>query len=239
MGYPGGVVMACDSGSTDSDDQSKVLVDKIHRVGTLPILVAGTGSVSVIQNCINGLQEQLKTKEAFRRYRPEIKKIVVPAMKDAVASHVQLPTQQHHLPPSCGLLVAGVSEGNPWILEIAPNGEDTQYGNEYGNFYAVGSGKASAHAFVHGHRFRERDANFARILAYRVVADSIELAATHLSFPIYMHEVRKDGSVITIDSMEMERLAEIRKAWRLAESDAVGKILAPADVDYSEVPTPP
>lgn len=220
-----GVVIAADSAASDEEVGTKQRVIKIRRVGTCALLYGGSGDGGLLQRIDEELQ-LIPARDSFKRMRPEIRKALLPITQEAIKTHVAYPQQPFHLPPVAVLLFAGVSEGQPWILEVERDGRDTRYGDDLGNFAAIGSGKPWAQAVMRPHLSRPKDLEAGKIFAYRAVDDAIELAAGGLSKPIVMFTLGVDGTISEVTSDELEALGQTTETWRELEREAVGRLLA-------------
>lgn len=232
-----GVVIAADSATSDPESGTKQLCNKIKQIGKHPILYGGSGDVGLLQK-INERLSTLEPKSRINLTRKEIKRFIFPEIKESTEYHVRYPQPPFHLPPVAILLFAGVHKGRPWILEIERDGRDTLYDEELGNFAAIGSGKPLAQAIFRLHLRTERDLKLGKIFAYRIVDDSINIAA-NLARPIQMHTISLDGTIHKVLDDELDqKLAIICETWRQLERDAVGEALAPPEKEKREPEIP-
>lgn len=221
VGYPGGVIMACDSGSADSESHIKVSVDKILQLPNLSMLAGGSGDGGLIQKVLHELPK-MDQKTDVIDIRRAAQKVVSPVLRQAMQAHVPIVGSQHQNPPTCTLLLAGaLKDGTPWIVEVGPSAGDTEYGEKQGYFAAIGMGRAMAQAVVRVHQHTERDERTAKTLAYRVMEDAIDMSAVFLSRPIYVHRVTADGDITKLDQPELDGLKDTCDGWRQAERDAL------------------
>ncbi len=239
IGCTDGVVIAADSASSDPQSGTKQLFEKIKRIRDLSILYGGSGDVGLLQKIEDNLATYSQ-KNRLKRIRQEIKRLIIPELKESRDLHVPYPQSGFHEPPQAILLFAGIYEKKPWILEIEKDGRDTIYGQELGNFAAIGSGKPWAQAVFRPHLRTERDLGLGKIFAYRVVEDSINLAAAYLAEPIHMYTISSDGTVKKIEKEELHSIADTCELWRNGERETVGKLLAGKREEESkpEIPTP-
>ena len=234
-----GIVIVADSAASDAEVGTKQTVIKIRRVGFGTIYYGGSGDGGLLQKVDEDLQD-LTCEGNFKRIRKDIRKTVLPHLNEAISSHIRYPQQPFNQPPAAVLLFAGVIDGKPWILEIERDGRDTLYNQDMGNFAAVGSGKPWAQAVMRPHLNREKDLRAAKIFAYRIVDDAIELASGGLAKPIVMHSIDLAGVLSQVPEEELTALATTCEGWRDLEREAVGEILG-GDVGImseTTVPTP-
>jgi 20S proteasome alpha/beta subunit len=232
-----GIVFASDSASSDPESGTKQLCDKIKKLRDQPILYAGSGDVGLIQKISENL-ESYSPKTRLKGIRQEIKKLIVPEIKDAHDNHVPFPQMPFHQPPVAVMLFAGVLDRKPWILEIEKDGRDTIYGAELGNFAAIGSGKPLAQAIFNPHLHTPRDLRAGRILVHRVIDDSINLAAAYLAKPIHMYTISLDGAINKINDNELNEIANTCDLWRTLERESLGKCLAPQPANETGLSVP-
>lgn len=132
----------------------------------------------------------------------------------------------------------GVHEGTPWIREIEKDGRDTLFDERQGNFAAIGSGKPWAEAFFRTHLRTERNLELGKLFAYRILEDSISLAAAYLAKPIHIFTISADYTVRQLDESELGKISETCETWRELERETVGTLLAPQGSGESEVEVP-
>lgn len=238
IGCKDGVVLGAESASSDGDSGTKQpFHNKIKPIGSQSILYGGSGDVGLLQKIHDSLAG-FQARHSLKRIRQELKKLVVPELKESRELHVPYPQQGFHQPPEATLLFAGVFENRPWILEIEKDGRDTMYGPELGWFAAIGSGKPWAQAIFRPHLGTERDLSLGKVFACRVLEDSIDLAAAFLAKPIHLHSIALDGAILHCESGELQQLGETCELWRALERESVGRLLAPnlESVELPEVP---
>lgn len=239
IGCSNGVVLAADSASSDPVSGTKQIVNKICRLGELPILYAGSGDVGLLQKINDGLSA-FTSQSSMKRIRQQIRRIVIPELKEAQDLHVPYPQQGFDRPPEAVLLFVGIHDKKPWILEIEKDGRDTVYGEELGLFTAIGSGKPWAQAAFSPHLNTERNVELGKVFAYRVVEDSINLAVGFLAKPISLYTITCDGNVLELSDEERMELETTCGTWRGLEQEAVGTLLSKGKgpEKKAEVPTP-
>lgn len=239
IGCSDGLVMAADSASSEDCGTKQPVDNKIKRLGNLPLVYGTSGSVGVIQKIDEGLAGFTIKNKPYRTSQ-ELKRLVVPVLKEALENHVSYPQAPYNSPPCAITLFAWVQDGKPWILEIERNGNDQFYGPDLGHFAAIGSGKQLAQAIFRPHLATPRDLTAGRVLAYRVLGDAIALAAGGLGEPIHIFAVGLNGDVHKIENGERKAIRDTCELWRAVERDSLAKVLAPVTtpVPLVEIPQP-
>src|SRR5262249_2569863 len=152
------------------------------------ILVGGSGDVGLIQRITESLNElSLNCTGKFKDTRRALKDAVLPLQRETAADFILLPLQGFNVPLTATVMFGCIQHKVPIILEIEIGGGDTVYGESYGNFNAIGSGKPWAQAIMRPHLRAKRDLELGKIQAYRILEDSIEIAATGLAPPIHLY----------------------------------------------------
>jgi 20S proteasome alpha/beta subunit len=142
-----GIVMGAESASIDPVSQTKLTVNKIQRMGEYPILFAATGSGGFIQTVTEDLNNlKLSQSAKFRTVRRNIQNACLPALEEA-KGRTYLTTYGDEA-MRAGILLGRVHRNQPFLLEVAANGEDMVYDDNYGNFWAIGHGAILAQAFM-------------------------------------------------------------------------------------------
>lgn len=219
-----GVVIGADSASSDPETGTRQPVEKLARVGDLPIVYGGSGDAGLLQKIDDNLAALTPWADLKGMCR-HIQTLVVPELRNAAQNFVAYPQMNFNLPPTAILLFAGVLNGEPFVLEIERNGGDTFYDDRLGNFAAIGSGKVLAQALFRPHLTTERDLELGKHFAYRVLDDAIEMSAMYLARPIHLRTVSLDGTVHTVEDAEMAVIKNWCEGWRQLEREAVEDML--------------
>ncbi len=165
--------------------------EKIKKIGER-VLWGGSGDVGLLQK-IEVTLGNLKAETWNRpiaRLRPEIRAGVLGEQKEAVKNFN--PVLKEFPQTIAHVLFAGYDKGTPWILEIDPNGSDTQL-EEYG-FAAAGSGAHFVYGVLSGFGKHPWTLETGKIVSYKIIHEAINVAAFGLGPPIQMWELPKDGS---------------------------------------------
>lgn len=239
IGCDDGVVIASDSAVTDLEVGTKHPSEKIKQLSDHPIFYGTSGDVGLTQKVDDALA-LYKPKTQFKQIRTGLKSLIVPVLKTAMSSYVPYPKHPYNIPPAAVFLFVGVLDGEPWILEIERNGTDTLYGEGFGHFAAIGSGKLLAHALFRSHLMGSRDLKTGKVQACRVVEDSIQLAASGIALPVHIYTISADGHPAKLEDSEMRSLSETCGLWRVKERESLGSALTPSGPtpENAEIPKP-
>ena len=227
VGCTDGVVLASDSATTDTETGTKQPSQKIRQVRQLPILWGGSGDVGLLQKIEESLTGADLAMHSVKRVRQDLKKLTASELAESRQFHVPYPQPPFHQPPVAVLLFAFILQGRGWILEIERDGRDTMYDEGLGSFAAIGSGKPWAQAAFRPHLGSQRALDEGKLLAYKVVDDSIMLAAGGLAHPIHMYTISLDGIVAEVEHPELKALADACELVREAERSALKSGLTP------------
>lgn len=236
-----GVVIAADSASTDLANRTKQPGTKIYQIGNLPILVGGTGDVGMMQKAMfayNAAHDSIARKQNVNSLRKELKVPHKQEQMEALQSFIQLPNTE---PPLLGLLFAGIVGTTPFVLEINPSNTDTEYGNDMGGFYAVGSGATLAQSLYRPFLFEteSRTVEIGKVQAYRVLDDAIELSHAFLAHPIHIYTISTaEKRVVSITEDELSKLGITCDAWREMQRNSLHRALNPTVDGTEDIPLP-
>lgn len=167
----------------------------------------------------------LKNK-SVKELRPKLRATLIPVMKAAAEGYI--PVDPVNLPcPSVDILLAGITNEKPWLLEIARNGGDMQHEDQ--GFFAIGSGEVFARyayqSLLHL-GISDRTLYECQMVAYRVIRTAIDTAAYGLGGEIQMMLVKKDGRVAELTHPEISAIRDTVGLWQTAEAESLGGIAA-------------
>jgi proteasome beta subunit len=224
-----GIVLASDGQATSdaAGQPTRRPVRKLFDVGG-HVAWGAAGSVGLQQT----LAEDLIEREAellaqpIRHLRARLADVVVPIQQRALEDFVAHPDSQ---PPDLACLFCWFDGAQARILSVPRTGSDHQFHEGHA---AVGTGDifadlgmtAVAH-FGTGRLSLEQ----AKLVAYKAVADAIDVAAVYLGPPIQMYVVDGDGAR-AVPGAELESgLADAVEAWKARQRETLGP-LAGADM---------
>lgn len=218
-----GIVLGSDSQSTDTSGgniahATRSTVQKLFPLGT-HIAWGATGSGGVIQRfahfCSTVDQKQLE--RPLEELRPALAGFQRQLQRQVHGEVIEGFYGQQI--PALGVLFAGFTGGGPWILEVTPGGEDT----EYENFYAVGSAGAFARqamASVAHYDLANRNLVEAQVIVWRALDACIEAAAWGIGRPIWLYSITEDGAM-ALSEAEWRGVGDSVNAWKEAERESL------------------
>ena len=222
-----GVIIGADSASTDMSAGMRQPTQKLHRIGSLPLIFGGSGDVGLLQKIIPEFSQVTALPNSAKNLRKKLKSLIFREQGEAADGYVRIPGRPVN-PPVAVFLFAAIMDRKPQIIEIDEHGSDTGYeGKREGGFYAIGSGKSLACAIMRPHLFTDRTIGGGKVLAYRILKDSIEMASAGLSEPIHIHTIDLNGAITQVPADELRALGETCNMWKEMEQDCLGKVLAP------------
>jgi hypothetical protein len=124
---------------------------------------------------------------------------------------------------------------SPWILEIDPNGTDTQL-EGYG-FAAVGSGAHFAYAALSGFGRHPWSLKTGKVICYKVVHEAINVAAFGLGPPIHMWEIPRGERPRRVE--DIRGIGDTYDVWVQVQLEELGQLTAPPPPERLEATPPP
>jgi 20S proteasome alpha/beta subunit len=236
-----GIVMASDSASTDTDAGTKQPTnEKISYFNQSHVLLGTAGDVGLSQKIKHKLKN-LSYQSDHYRLRNQIKEVITGELKESNRTHVPYPAGAFAAPPDHVCIACGYAKDGPFLFEYERDGRDTDYAPlNMGGFVAIGSGKFLAHALYRPHFYTEKKLNEARVIAYRILEDSIEIAAFGLARPIHLYEMTPGGKWRKMETADIKGISDSVQIWRSIEQESIGKALSPKQSLSGEngIPTP-
>lgn len=222
----GGVVLASDGqATTDAAGQpTRQPVRKLFDIGgRFAWGAAGAvGLQQALEGAVGGLDPAGGTPEELRQ---ELASLVIPIQQRAVGDWVSHPGAH---PPDLACIFCWWQAGRPWIVSIPRTGSDHQFHDRHA---AIGSGDIFADfAMVSVAHLDTPELGLeeAKMVAFKAIADAIDVAAVFLGPPIQMYVVR-ERRVESVPAEELEgALADSVDAWKARQRESLGP-LAPID----------
>lgn len=217
-----GVVLASDGQATTeaAGQPTRQPVRKLFAIAGR-LAWGAAGSVGLQQ----ALEERLHAREAelaaARDPRRLLVDVVIPIQQRALRDFVAHPGAP---PPDLACIFCWCGGAGPRIWSIPRTGSDHQL---HDRFSAVGTGDIFAQfamASVAHLGTAELSLEQAKMVAYRAVADAIEVAAVYLGPPIQMHVVTPAGAR-EVSRLELEgALSDSVDAWKARQRETLGPL---------------
>lgn len=214
-----GVVLATDSRASTDTGRFTATTDKIYRVGEQPILISGTGHGGVIGEGIARLQDAPPLK-SLRIAKSEIGKRVRETLREARESVEETMGQAQASGQQTRFLMAGVFGEDLAIIEVPYWGDIVIYGDGPGTapdlLPCIGGPEIVAQtvAMPYVKATLKMDIRAAKILAFRIIDESITYCGNHLGGPVNLQYVIEGGGVGRCDDEELARFKTICDDWR-------------------------
>lgn len=180
------------------------------------------GLQQTLRTELAGLNGQVREPEALRE---RLASIVIPVQQRAVARYVPHPGSD---PPDLACIFCWCDASGAYILEIPRTGGDHQFHERY---CAIGSGDIFARfamAAIAHLDTTELDLERAKMVAYKAIADAIEVAAVFLGPPIQLYVVT-DGRAEPVPQEEVDAgLADSVDAWMERQRETLGPLAGPS-----------
>jgi 20S proteasome alpha/beta subunit len=222
-----GVVLASD-GQVTADTAGQPTRQPTRKLFDIGNRVAwgAAGSAGLQQTLTDELSTMNgRLADSSTRLRHTLAGTVVPIQQQGVAQYVQHPGTD---PPDLACLFCWCDDEGSRILEIPCTGADHQFHDRYA---AIGTGEIFAKfamASVAHIDPLQLNLEHAKMVAYRAIADSIDVAAVFLGPPIQMYVVTGEGAC-RLSREEIDAgLADSVDTWKARQFEALGPLSAPA-----------
>lgn len=221
-----GVLVASDSMGSNQLIAQRVV--KVRKFENNPVIWTGSGSVYVMEEVEAALKQGLDAKDQnvftepkLLLLRGKLKDAVVPAMRKCYTSALSTApfapgsTSQNFV---ADFLLLGYSNGSPWFLEIAGDGQLNWHTDN--RFYATGSGGPFA-TVCHGllRHYLEDDLTLdqATLVAYRAIATTCDVSSGFVGLPVQMAVVDQYGARVLTEA-EVEEIGVGVERWKAVEA---------------------
>jgi proteasome beta subunit len=231
-----GVLMTSDSQATDMVG-IRFPTEKIFQV-TSRAVGAGSGASNIITDVQSELERQRETLEASPNVQRSVSALAKPIMETHYNGFIQRVPNFLPSSPATSFLLCGMSGAEPWIAEIDPQNQLTDYTPR--GFHAIGSGAPfalMANALLAHFETHAHDLDYGKLVAYRTIEAVIEVSAAGVGFPVRMWCI-DEGACLEVDQDELRHLRELSGGWQQAEKEALLDFLSGGDSDIAE-PIPP
>ena len=220
----GGVVLASDGQATSdaAGQPTRAPVRKLFDVGGR-VAWGAAGSIGLQQTLHAELAALNGHSGDAGQLRRRLASVVTPLQQAAMRDFVPFAGSD---PPELACLFCWCDAGGPRILSIPRTGSDHQFHERHA---AIGSGDIFAELTVRSiAHLGSADLSIeqAKLVAYRTVADAIDVAAVFLGPPIQMYVVTAEGTERVLQEEIDGGLADAVEVWRERQREALGPLAA-------------
>ena len=219
-----GIVLASDGQATSdaAGQPTRAPVRKLFDIGAR-VAWGAAGSIGLQQT----LHAELGTLNGHAREAGQLRRrlasIVTPLQQAAMRDFVPFAGAE---PPELACLFCWCDASGPRILSIPRTGSDHQFHERHA---AIGSGDIFAELTVRSIAHLgsgELDVEQAKMVAYRAVADAIDVAAVYLGPPIQMYVITDAGAARVAQEEIDGALADAVDLWRARQRETLGPLAA-------------
>lgn len=220
----GGVVLASDGQATSdaAGQPTRAPVRKLFNVGGR-VAWGSAGSIGLQQTLHAELGALNGHADDAGQLRRRLASLVTPLQQRAMRDFVPFAGAE---PPELACLFCWCDASGPRILSIPRTGSDHQFHERHA---AIGSGDIFAELTVRSIAHldsTELTLEQAKMVAYRTVADAIDVAAVYLGPPIQMYVVTAErAEPVGRDEID-GGLADAVELWRERQREALGPLAA-------------
>lgn len=224
----GGVIFGSDSQVTTGTVRSTGT--KIYQLNN-GALWAGAGELALIQRVAEGIEDLRQKDQSLTNLRDPLAQVVMQSMESLlkvdfrtqfVARSPEALLQLH----SGDFLFVECREGHSRILHISVNGTPEWI---EGRPAVTGSGHPFAYALMRKYDGVLLSIDCARLLAYKVIEEAIEVGAYGLGLPIDIWEVTANY-VKRASTDEVDALEDTARLLRVREVEMLGSAIAPEHI---------
>jgi proteasome beta subunit len=220
-----GVVIASDSQITDSDRGMSYPAQKLHDLGDHAAW-GGSGARGVLTDVEKALEARAQEVLAADEVSHALQEVALPILRHHYDNFIaEIPGEETEGTPSAYLLAAGYSEGEPFIVEINPNGMVSRY--EDIGFHAIGSGAQMAQqagALLAHFRMVDRPVDYGVLGAVRVI-EALSVTSPKVGLEIDVARITADGAT-HLDDDGIDTVREDVKRWISAEQELLDGLLS-------------
>ncbi|MBO3086631.1 hypothetical protein [Cellulomonas fengjieae] len=214
-----------------SDAFTAMTAQKVRTFGRTPAIWTASGSVFVMEEVTNTL-ETIDTSGSptaplasfttpdLKAIREKLHSSINPVMGKAYQKALgSVPFQPGAIPFQTDFLLLGYTNGTPWFLELAGDGQANWHTAQ--KFYSIGSGgpfAAVAKALMGHYIDDDLTLEDGKLLAYGTIATTIEVSNAHVGFPVQIATCDENGARI-LDAAEIDEIKTAVDRWKVLESD--------------------
>ena len=218
-----GLVLAADSQITESDRGMSYPAQKLHPLGEHAAW-GGSGARSVLLELEQVFTTQADEIVGSREVERALQERVLPVLRHHYEHFIpDVPGEETSGTPSAYVMAAGYSHGEPFIVEVNPNGMVGRY--EQIGFHAIGSGAPMAQqagALLAHFRMTARPVEYGVIAAVRVL-DALAQTAPSVGGPLSVCRIRPEGAE-PLEEDDIEAVRDTVRRWEDAEQAALDRL---------------
>jgi len=220
-----GIVMASDSQITDPGRGLSYPAQKLHSLGDHAAW-GGSGSRAVLYDIEQIFRDEADAVMESKNIGHALQAKALPVFKHHYDSFIeQVPGQEKAGTPATYLLAAGYADGEPFIIDLDPNGLIGHH--EVTGFQAIGSGAPmaqQAHALLAHFRMTERDLDYGVVAALRVL-DALDASSPSVGGPMDICQLTADGAH-HLSPDEVEAVRSQVNRWVDLEQQALDRLFS-------------
>lgn len=228
-----GVVIASDTQVTDSDRGMSFPAQKLHDLGDHAVW-GGSGARGLLADVERTFDERGDEILAAGEIGRALQEAVIPIQRHHYEHFIpEVPGERTEGTPSAYVLAAGFSRGEPFIVEINPNGMVSRY-EEIG-FHAIGSVAAMAEqagALLAHFRVTDRPVAYGVLVAVRVV-QALSITSPKVGLDIDVARITADGPH-RLDERELAEAREDVRRWFAAEQRLLDELIDEEDAEGAD-----
>jgi proteasome beta subunit len=220
-----GLVIAADTQVTDSDRGMSYPAQKLHPLGGHAAW-GGSGARSVLIDLERIFEESAAAILDADHVGHALQERVLPVLRHHYDNFIpDVPGEESAGGPSAYVLAAGYAKGEPFIVEVNPNGMVSRY-DDIG-FHAIGSGAPSAQqagALLAHFRMKERSVDHGVVAAYRVL-DALRTTQPSVGGEFDIARITPEGTQ-HLDADGLARVEKHAARWADIEQEALDELFA-------------
>jgi proteasome beta subunit len=230
-----GLVVASDNQSTE-DIGVRGRAKKIFRISD-KIVWGGSGFSNVISDLHATYVSSASSIDAADDPSDMVRSLSFPVLQKHYDHFIQPPGEELQSPATCGI-VCGISASHePFILEVAPTGMVTHYGDN--GFCVIGSGGAfagMANALLAHFDLPNKDVSTGQLVAFRVTNAVIQASAHGVGPPVQLWTISVDEGAVEIDVNELKVIEGMVGGWQQTELESLQVFMNSDVLNPSELP---
>jgi len=215
-----GIVMASDGQATGGSAGGPIRhrVRKIFKIGD-NVIFGASGSIGTIQKSLEMIQVFSKdlTNGLTFDLKEKIRQQLFPLMKNELERHKAFHGESDGAPVADILLCVLNKDNSCNIWHIAPDCSDELL-DDIG-YACTGSGDVFAYTLLKNFDVKDLDIEKAKLVAYRIIREAIEIGAFGLGEPIDIWVINSNGKITQLSKEEIMGLSDTFATWKEIEKE--------------------